>query len=223
MNLGIFCILLILSQLYIAHFILACKRKYTVIENMQTKFIQNFENNNEQHSQKYVGTFPEHEDICEYDESNISRTLRKHFSDTKSFIQDGEPDIKKQKFGKHQFNPAMASNAEDINKSEIESSTKLKSGTTINTNMELIENCTSFGEWKIKACINIPAIITDIKFALYSSGLILAVCCSDGSIKLYACMNETCLENWYLKHEIASELSWSCISWTNISRYIYFN
>ncbi|UYV82009.1 SEH1L [Cordylochernes scorpioides] len=55
--------------------------------------------------------------------------------------------------------------------------------------------------------------VTDIKFAPKHLGLQLAICSTDGSIRIYEAPDVMNLSQWSLLHEISCKISCSCMSW----------
>ncbi|KAF2367642.1 WD40 repeat [Trinorchestia longiramus] len=68
----------------------------------------------------------------------------------------------------------------------------------------------------IKRCplVDARSSVTDVKFAPKSMGLVLAVCCADGLVRLYEAYDIMNLSQWASVHDINTRLPCcSCISW----------
>ncbi|XP_018021017.1 nucleoporin SEH1 [Hyalella azteca] len=68
----------------------------------------------------------------------------------------------------------------------------------------------------IKRCplVDARSSVTDVKFAPKSMGLVLAVCCADGLVRLYEAYDIMNLSQWATVHDINTRLPCcSCISW----------
>ncbi|XP_062599800.1 nucleoporin SEH1-like [Saccostrea cucullata] len=57
--------------------------------------------------------------------------------------------------------------------------------------------------------------VTDVKFAPKHLGLQLAICCSDGMVRIYECPDVMNISQWSLQHDIQTKFKCSCLSWNS--------